>query len=133
MALVIISNFANKNIGIQMYYGIYFYIFHYLCINIAITTYFSSLWININWEIMSKKRKKDSKLERIIHHEGRDSNVEISENNEQIIEAAKQLGSRAIRWCEFSSKTMQKHSLYYRQKSWHTYDTMLQEIYFNFV
>ena len=37
MALVVISKFANKSIGIQMYYGTYFCIFYFESILITLS------------------------------------------------------------------------------------------------
>lgn len=89
MAVVIISNFANKSREIQMYYGIYFCIFYWL--GIHITIFFSRLWININRKIMSKNWKKDLQLEFIIYYECFEK-----ENNEQRIRAVKPVREQLV-------------------------------------
>ena len=74
--LIIVSNFTNKSIEIQMYYGIYFiYLFVYEYINISVFS--SSLWTNIIRKVMSKKTKKGSQVDWIIHYKDFDfySNV----------------------------------------------------------
>ena len=56
--------------------------------------FFSSLWININSKITSKKWKIDSQLECIIYYEGFDfysKMKKINENNGQRMRAAKQV------------------------------------------